>query len=166
MLRITKSPINRYQSFTRIKNGHENEKCDLRVLTSSVVGRDNKIRAWMTIDCFPFSRTFSGHAYKWIPIKCFHTFPCYSSQVGASLFASNIGSGHFIGLAGSGAAGGIGIAVFEINVSIATCKYHARELCTSIILRMVGDLLRLYSCKLRCFYQKCSQNIHLWYIFK
>ena len=38
-------------------------------------------------------------------------------QVGASLFASNIGSGHFIGLAGSGAASGIGIAGFELNVS-------------------------------------------------
>ncbi|XP_035701108.1 sodium/glucose cotransporter 4 isoform X2 [Folsomia candida] len=35
--------------------------------------------------------------------------------VGASLFASNIGSGHFIGLAGSGAASGIGIASFELN---------------------------------------------------
>ena len=37
-------------------------------------------------------------------------------QVGASLFASNIGSGHFIGLAGSGAASGIGIAGFELSV--------------------------------------------------
>jgi len=36
--------------------------------------------------------------------------------VGASLFASNIGSMHFIGLAGSGAASGIGIASFELNV--------------------------------------------------
>lgn len=35
--------------------------------------------------------------------------------VGASLFASNIGSGHFVGLAGSGASNGIGIAVFELN---------------------------------------------------
>ncbi|XP_067672918.1 sodium/glucose cotransporter 4-like [Haliotis asinina] len=35
--------------------------------------------------------------------------------VGASLFASNIGSGHFVGLAGSGAASGIGIAAFELN---------------------------------------------------
>ncbi|KAK3865504.1 hypothetical protein Pcinc_028899 [Petrolisthes cinctipes] len=35
--------------------------------------------------------------------------------VGASLFASNIGSGHFIGLAGSGAASGIGVAGFELN---------------------------------------------------
>ncbi len=39
--------------------------------------------------------------------------PCFRG--GASLFASNIGSGHFIGLAGSGAASGIGIAVFEVT---------------------------------------------------
>lgn len=39
------------------------------------------------------------------------------NQVGASLFASNIGSGHFVGLAGSGAAGGIGISIFELTVS-------------------------------------------------
>ena len=30
-----------------------------------------------------------------------------SPQVGASLFASNVGSGHFVGLAGSGAAAGL-----------------------------------------------------------
>ncbi|XP_034046949.1 sodium/myo-inositol cotransporter 2 [Thalassophryne amazonica] len=35
--------------------------------------------------------------------------------VGASLFASNIGSGHFIGMAGSGAAAGIAPAAFEFN---------------------------------------------------
>ncbi|KAL8610906.1 hypothetical protein ACOMHN_056761 [Nucella lapillus] len=44
----------------------------------------------------------AGRSMHWIP-------------VGASLFASNIGSGHFVGLAGSGAASGIGIAVFELN---------------------------------------------------
>ncbi|KAL9966230.1 hypothetical protein ACROYT_G024275 [Oculina patagonica] len=38
--------------------------------------------------------------------------------VGASLFASNIGSEHFIGLAGSGAAGGIGVGAFEFNAII------------------------------------------------
>lgn len=37
--------------------------------------------------------------------------------MGASLFASNIGSGHFIGLAGSGAAAGIGAIVYEWSVS-------------------------------------------------
>jgi len=36
--------------------------------------------------------------------------------VGASLFASNIGSGHFIGLTGSGASNGIAVAGFEISV--------------------------------------------------
>ncbi|GFU52894.1 hypothetical protein NPIL_363712 [Nephila pilipes] len=38
-----------------------------------------------------------------------------AKKVGASLFASNIGSGHFIGLTGSGASSGIGIAGFELN---------------------------------------------------
>ncbi|XP_054627896.1 sodium/myo-inositol cotransporter-like [Dunckerocampus dactyliophorus] len=35
--------------------------------------------------------------------------------VGASLFVSNIGSEHFIGLAGSGAASGLGVAAWELN---------------------------------------------------
>ncbi|XP_072163747.1 sodium/glucose cotransporter 4-like [Diadema setosum] len=35
--------------------------------------------------------------------------------IGASLFSSNIGSGHFIGLAGSGASGGIAVGAFEFN---------------------------------------------------
>ncbi|XP_036392174.1 sodium/glucose cotransporter 2 isoform X2 [Megalops cyprinoides] len=35
--------------------------------------------------------------------------------VGASLFASNIGSGHFVGLAGTGAASGIAVGGFEWN---------------------------------------------------
>jgi hypothetical protein len=38
------------------------------------------------------------------------------TQVGASLFASNIGSGHFVGLAGTGAANGLAVAGFEWNV--------------------------------------------------
>ncbi|XP_065514135.1 sodium/glucose cotransporter 2-like [Caloenas nicobarica] len=35
------------------------------------------------------------------------------APVGASLFASNLGSGHFVGLAGTGAAGGIAVGGFE-----------------------------------------------------
>ena len=35
--------------------------------------------------------------------------------VGASLFASNLGSEHYVGLTGSGAAGGIGIGAFEYS---------------------------------------------------
>ena len=39
-------------------------------------------------------------------------------QVGASLFVSNIGSEHSIGLAGSGAASGIGVGAWEFNAII------------------------------------------------
>lgn len=49
-------------------------------------------------------------------INIFVTFMQFL-KVGASLFASNIGSEHFVGLAGSGAAAGIGVAAFELNVS-------------------------------------------------
>eukprot|EP00794_Sanderia_malayensis_P008235 gene8235-9117_t len=38
--------------------------------------------------------------------------------VGMSLFASNIGSEHLVGLAGSGAAAGIGVGAFEFNALI------------------------------------------------
>ncbi|XP_042369123.1 sodium/myo-inositol cotransporter-like [Plectropomus leopardus] len=38
------------------------------------------------------------------------------APVGASLFVSNIGSQHFIGLAGSGAAGGLSVAAWELYV--------------------------------------------------
>ena len=34
-----------------------------------------------------------------------------------SMFASNIGSEHLVGLAGSGAASGIGVGAFNFNVS-------------------------------------------------
>lgn len=37
------------------------------------------------------------------------------AAVGASLFVSNIGSEHFIGLAGSGAASGVSVAAWEFN---------------------------------------------------
>ncbi|KAF6018211.1 SLC5A9 [Bugula neritina] len=46
----------------------------------------------------------AGRSMHWIP-------------VGASLFASNIGSGHFVGLAGSGASAGIGVAIFELSAA-------------------------------------------------
>ncbi|TRY65300.1 hypothetical protein DNTS_015451 [Danionella cerebrum] len=38
--------------------------------------------------------------------------------IGASLFASNIGSGHFVGIAGTGAAAGIAIGGFEWNALV------------------------------------------------
>lgn len=42
----------------------------------------------------------------------------YLLQIGASLFSSNIGSEHFIGLAGSGAASGIAVVAFEWGVRV------------------------------------------------
>ena len=38
--------------------------------------------------------------------------------VGGSLFASNIGSEHLVGLAGTGAASGVAVAQFEILASL------------------------------------------------
>lgn len=45
-------------------------------------------------------------------------FVFWFKKVGASLFASNIGSEHFIGLAGSAASDGFAIASYELNVTI------------------------------------------------
>ena len=48
---------------------------------------------------------------------------CFLSQIGASLMSSNVGSGLFIGLAGTGAVGGIAVGGFEWNVSHMTAKH-------------------------------------------
>ena len=54
---------------------------------------------------------------------------CIYLQVGASLFSSNIGSEHFVGLAGIGAASGIAMVMYEWLVRhssiqrITTCSY-------------------------------------------
>ena len=45
-------------------------------------------------------------------------------QIGMSLFASNIGSVNFVGIAGSGAASGTAVVMFEWNVS------HPSRACT------------------------------------
>lgn len=52
-------------------------------------------------------------------------------QVGMSLFASNIGSEHLIGLSGSGAAAGISVGAFEINVRMNSFyfKENGKVLC-------------------------------------
>jgi len=47
-----------------------------------------------------------------------HAHGLPDSQVGASLFASNIGSEHFIGLSGTGAATGIAVGAFEFNALV------------------------------------------------
>uniref|UniRef100_A0A8C9F450 Sodium/myo-inositol cotransporter 2 n=1 Tax=Pavo cristatus TaxID=9049 RepID=A0A8C9F450_PAVCR len=50
-----------------------------------------------------------------LAVGLFNLFYLGLNQVGASLFASNVGSGHFIGLAGSGAASGIAATAYEWN---------------------------------------------------
>lgn len=53
---------------------------------------------------------------------------CEFFKVGPSLFVSNIGSEHFIGLAGSGAATGIGVGSYEWQVRyIATPMGNVRS---------------------------------------
>uniref|UniRef100_A0A5F8HFI9 Sodium/glucose cotransporter 4-like n=1 Tax=Monodelphis domestica TaxID=13616 RepID=A0A5F8HFI9_MONDO len=46
--------------------------------------------------------------------------------IGASLMSSNVGSGLFIGLAGTGAAGGLAVGGFEWNVSGPWRNSHPR----------------------------------------
>lgn len=46
-------------------------------------------------------------------------------KIGASLFSSNIGSGSFVGLAGTGAASGIAVASYELNVSSSSQSANA-----------------------------------------
>lgn len=75
------------------------------------------------------SMTISLCMYSLLLLKFLFVFLLYHIfifffQVGASLFASNIGSDHFIGLAGSGAAAGIGVGAFELNVSTKITNYE------------------------------------------
>lgn len=60
-----------------------------------------------------FEKNFTVILYIHILYCCFFLL----IQIGASLFASNIGTGHFIGLAGTGAAAGVAVAAYEIMVT-------------------------------------------------
>ncbi|XP_023933473.1 sodium/myo-inositol cotransporter isoform X2 [Lingula anatina] len=94
--------------------------------------------------------------------------------VGASLFVSNIGSEHFIGLAGSGAAGGIGVGAWEFNailllqllgwvfipVYIACGTYTMPEYLKK---RFGGSRLRVYFAFLSLIlyiFTKCSVDLY------
>ena len=59
--------------------------------------------------------------------------------VGASLYASNIGSGHFVGLAGGGAKNGYAVASYELNgmfvillLGYVFCPIYLRSRCTTM----------------------------------
>ena len=83
----------------------------------------------------------AGKHMFWIPVSTLnqhhnhapHT-PLSPAQVGASLFAGNIGSEHFIGLAGSGAAAGLSVGAFELNVG-ADGNIQQLPDCTQILPR-------------------------------
>ena len=55
------------------------------------------------------------------------TLVIFISKVGMSLFASNIGSDHLVGLSGSGAAAGFGVGAFEINESLDCFLYISNK---------------------------------------
>ncbi|XP_076451212.1 sodium/myo-inositol cotransporter-like [Babylonia areolata] len=93
--------------------------------------------------------------------------------IGASLFVSNIGTEHFIGLAGSGAASGISVGAWEFNallllqllgwvfvpVYIACGTYTMPEY---LSLRFGGQRLRVYFALLSLVlyvFTKCSANL-------
>lgn len=54
------------------------------------------------------------------PGECLSSILCPVFQIGASLMSTDVGSGSFIGLAGTAAAGGIAVGGFEWNVSASS----------------------------------------------
>uniref|UniRef100_A0A8C2DR52 Sodium/myo-inositol cotransporter 2 n=1 Tax=Cyprinus carpio TaxID=7962 RepID=A0A8C2DR52_CYPCA len=79
--------------------------------------------------------------------------------VGASLFASNVGSGHFIGLAGSGAAAGIAATAYEWNVT--TMPEYLQK-------RFGGKRIQLFLCVLYLFiyiFTKISVDMYAGAVF-
>ncbi|XP_061184174.1 sodium/mannose cotransporter SLC5A10-like [Saccostrea echinata] len=97
----------------------------------------------------------AGRSMKWFPI-------------GASLFASNIGSEHFIGLAGSGAAGGIAVVAFEWGAALCLLLlgwvflpvYLSSGLFTIpeyLARRFGGNRLRIYLSILALFLYICTK---------
>uniref|UniRef100_A0A3B3QJ83 Sodium/glucose cotransporter 1 n=1 Tax=Paramormyrops kingsleyae TaxID=1676925 RepID=A0A3B3QJ83_9TELE len=87
--------------------------------------RDSRYEAKMQTSPIPYrmvrNEQGSTEPYFSMGINNFWEMYCLYNQttfIGASLFASNIGSGHFVGLAGTGAAAGIAIGGFEWNALI------------------------------------------------
>lgn len=60
-----------------------------------------------------------GLKQKFLKVTCWVLCLCHVFQIGASLMSSNVGSGLFIGLAGTGAAGGLAVGGFEWNVRVS-----------------------------------------------
>uniref|UniRef100_A0AAR2JU45 Sodium/glucose cotransporter 1 n=1 Tax=Pygocentrus nattereri TaxID=42514 RepID=A0AAR2JU45_PYGNA len=95
--------------------------------------------------------------------------------IGASLFASNIGSGHFVGLAGTGAAGGIATGGFEWNVRGKLCSENELQMNYSGVVTMPeylkkrfgGQRIRIYLSVLSLFlyiFTKISVSVSMGHI--
>ena len=65
---------------------------------------------------------YNKYQILWVQLHLRHS-PIFLRQVGASIFASNIGSQHFLGLAGGGAANGLSVAYYELHVSKLIHKF-------------------------------------------
>ncbi|XP_051878331.1 sodium/myo-inositol cotransporter 2 isoform X2 [Pristis pectinata] len=99
--------------------------------------------------------------------------------IGASLFASNVGSGHFIGLAGTGAASGIAVSAYEFNGMVILILlawfflpiYISAEVTTMpeyLLKRFGGQRIRLFIAILYLFiyiFTKISVDIYAGAIF-
>ncbi|XP_038675442.1 sodium/myo-inositol cotransporter 2 isoform X1 [Scyliorhinus canicula] len=99
--------------------------------------------------------------------------------IGASLFASNVGSGHFIGLAGTGAASGIAVSAYEFNGMVILILlawfflpiYIAAQVTTMpeyLLKRFGGQRIRLFIAILYLFiyiFTKISVDIYAGAIF-
>ncbi|XP_078415397.1 sodium/myo-inositol cotransporter 2-like [Cetorhinus maximus] len=99
--------------------------------------------------------------------------------IGASLFASNVGSGHFIGLAGTGAASGIAVSAYEFNGMFILILlawfflpiYIAAEVTTMpeyLLKRFGGQRIRLFIATLYLFiyiFTKISVDIYAGAVF-
>ncbi|KAL1771419.1 low affinity sodium-glucose cotransporter [Sigmodon hispidus] len=110
----------------------------------------------------------AGRAMTWWPMS-------------ASLFASNIGSGHFVGLAGTGAASGIAVTAFEshpqwfiiVMLWYLLCIYNQRSHCVMTMpeylrKRFGGQRLQIYLSVLsllNCVVLSISANIFSGAIF-
>ncbi|XP_046556701.1 sodium/myo-inositol cotransporter-like [Haliotis rubra] len=99
--------------------------------------------------------------------------------IGASLFVSNIGTEHFIGLAGSGAASGISVGAWELNALLILQMtgwifipvYIACGTCTMpeyLAKRFGGNRLRVYYAVLSLIlyiFTKCSGDLYTGALF-
>ena len=84
-----------------------------------LLGRPAHVLAacWILALCQVCLIVVPGYGHTTVCMDCFKSFVLNDQTQMFYYLYSNIGSEHFIGLAGSGAASGIGVGAFEFNVS-------------------------------------------------